>query len=69
MNKKNMTKTIALLGTAIFAATPIFMPLMTNMQPEDYAFVIKNNGDKGDDDDDDDKFNGVRFKLFFPNRT
>lgn len=65
MNKKKLTYAVAVLGVAIFTSAPIFQPVATTFPVPDYTISSK----KDKDEDDDDDFNGIRFKLFFPNRT
>lgn len=67
MKRKKQTRALAILGMAILAFAP-FLPAITNSQANvAYTAALAVSKDQPDEDDDD--FNGIRFKLFFPNRS
>ena len=55
---------MAVLGMAILASAPFLQSIANDPAKADYAAAVASKDQPKEDDDD---FNGIRFKLFFPN--
>ncbi|GGC38471.1 hypothetical protein GCM10011386_33220 [Parapedobacter defluvii] len=64
MKRKTQTHALAVLGMAILASAPFLQSIANDPAKADYAAAVASKDQPKEDDDD---FNGIRFKLFFPN--
>lgn len=62
MKMKPLMSTLAVLGIALLASFPVMTPTVANHATEAYTAALA-----APDKEDYDDFNGIRFKLFFPN--
>ena len=65
MKMKPLIGTSALLGIAVLASLSAIPPISAARAAETYAAALDVPNEEDEDEDDD--FNGVRYKLFFPN--